>query len=627
VLLLSLYAGEDLMAQDTVALKAVEVSAQKSVLSRFGKKTETVDSLVQQQFKFLSVAELLNSASATFIKTYGPGSLASTAFRGGSASQTALLWNGFNLQNTMLGQTDLALLPSILFDKVEIEYGGSSSLWGSGAVGGSIHLNNRAPFGRGFYTTTSLGAGSFGKTNAATSISLSYKRFVSSTKIYFQDAENNYNYKDFTDKESPEKKMKNASYHFKGMLQELRFLLTEKQSLSVNFWASENERKLPGFTVTSESKGFQYDNALRGAVKWAYEGKKLNSGTNGAVFSERLDFSDSLSNQYGKSKVLTKIIENENFYKWFGNTLNFGVNLTSSKAESNNYAGAKRAERIALLAGNKFYFFNQKLGVHVGGRAEYFSAGALPVTWNVSAEYKLNKHFLLSANAVKVYRQPSLNELYWVPGGNTALKPEKGYSQEGNFFYNTHLKHFSLKISGSIYSRKINDWILWVPGMNGNPAPVNLQQVWSRGAETSWSLNYEKNKFKAGISAATSYVLSTVSTSTQENSATLGRQLAYTPRYLVNSTFSLAYSRVQCFFFHQYVGYRFVTSDNTQWLDPYHNSSAKISYDGKISGVRFILFAGCNNLFNVNYAVLAGRPMPLRNFEFGITIQTSKKIQ
>ncbi len=65
---------------------------------------------------------------------------------------TAILWNGFNIQNAMLGQTDLSLLPAVFFDEVEIEYGGSSAVWGSGAVAGSIHLNNRAGFGRGLKT-------------------------------------------------------------------------------------------------------------------------------------------------------------------------------------------------------------------------------------------------------------------------------------------------------------------------------------------------------------------------------------------------------------------------------------------------------------------------------------------
>ncbi|MCC6370193.1 MAG: Plug domain-containing protein, partial [Bacteroidia bacterium] len=135
-----------LKAQVTVPLDLVEIKVIKYNFSQLGKRVESIDSLSKEQFRFNSLADVLNFNSQVYIKSYGPGALASTALRGGNAAQTAVLWNGFNLQNAMLGQTDLSLLPSVLFENVEIEYGGSSSLWGSGAVGGSIRLNNTPLF-------------------------------------------------------------------------------------------------------------------------------------------------------------------------------------------------------------------------------------------------------------------------------------------------------------------------------------------------------------------------------------------------------------------------------------------------------------------------------------------------
>ncbi|MEO6302076.1 MAG: TonB-dependent receptor plug domain-containing protein, partial [Bacteroidia bacterium] len=231
---LGLVGSYKVYGQDTVALQSIEIIAKKIELSQIGKKTEQIDSTIKDQFKLNSIADVLSLNTPVFIKSYGPGALSTTAFRGGNASQTAVLWNGFNLQNAMLGQSDLALMPSFLFENIEVEYGGSSSLWGSGAVGGSIHLKNKSAFDQGLKTSANFGAGSFGLKNISSSVLYSRKRFISSSKIYSSSSNNNFNYKDTTDKENPIKQQKNASYNFLGLMQELKFLINSKQILSVN---------------------------------------------------------------------------------------------------------------------------------------------------------------------------------------------------------------------------------------------------------------------------------------------------------------------------------------------------------------------------------------------------------
>jgi len=234
--------GLSLNAQKTVSLTNVEVTALKLNNSAIGRKTETIDSLVLKQFRFNSLAEVLSANTPIFIKSYGPGGLATTAFRGGNAAQTAVLWNGFNLQNAMLGQSDLALLPSFLFDRIDIEYGGSSSLWGSGAVGGSIQLNNNLLFNKGFQSTTNLGVGSYGARNGSIQLMLSKKRFVTSTKIYGLNALNNFSYKDANGQTVSQK---NAAYNFVGWMQELKLKLASNQTLLLKAWVIQNNLRLP----------------------------------------------------------------------------------------------------------------------------------------------------------------------------------------------------------------------------------------------------------------------------------------------------------------------------------------------------------------------------------------------
>ena len=625
-LLLSFIFCKPYFGQDTVLLKKVEVTAKKIALSQIGKKTEEIDSTIKAHFKFNSIADVLSLNTPIFVKNYGPGAVATTAFRGGNASQTAILWNGFNIQHPMLGQSDLALITASLFENISVEYGGSSSLWGSGAVGGSIHLKNSHLFDQGLKTSASIGAGSFGLKNSSASAEYSKRRFISSSKIYNSRSTNNFNYKDTTDKEQPIKQQQNASYNFIGLMQEFKFLINPKQILSINAWINTNQRRLPDYNQSQESKIYQKDAATRITANWSFITANFKSNIRGAFFEEKINYTDSLSAVFSKSKSQTFIAENENYISVNENhQLNFGINFSSSSAITNNYASTKILNKVSFLLGDKLSYFKDKWLTYISARADYFSVGALPITGNISTEYHLTNNIVMMASAAKVYRQPTLNELYWLPGGNSSLKPEEGYTYEGAINYHRQINNLWIYASGAAFSRQINNWILWIPAASGNPSPVNLQTVWSRGTETTLKTKYVKNKFRCQLAFVTGYVLATVRANQQENNNTINKQLIYTPRYTANANVLVSYDNTALTFFSQYIGYRYTTSDNLQWLNPYTISSIRLNHTIKTKFMNFSLFAACNNLFNYNYTLLTGRPMPLRNYEFGITIQTTTK--
>lgn len=618
--------GNQLKAQDTVTFNAVEIKVIKFDLSELGKKTEHIDSSSKEQFKFNYLNDLLSNHSTVFVKNYGPGSIATTALRGGNAIQTAILWNGFNLQNTMLGLSDLSLLPSFLFNDVAIEYGGSSSVWGSGAIAGSIHLNSYSKFGGGDFSAFSIGSGSYGKLNSTALAQFSRKKFYSSSKIYLNRSENNFKYSDTTDKENPTKYAKDASYVSKGFMQDFEFLVKNNQRISLNAWVHDSKRNLQANDPQMTSKANQLDNAIRLMASWSYSKRIFYSVLKSAYFQDKINYNDSINSIYSKSMTRSFMIENDNYFQWFKNQqFNLSVSLLSSAANSDNYDSKKDLNRISILAGNKFIFLKEKLVVYPSLRFEYYTINALPITGNISVDYKLLPSVILKLNTAKVYRQPTLNELYWQPGGNINLKPEQGYTFEAEVSYTKKIKYFSFYVSLSAYSRQINNWILWVPGDNGNPTPLNIQDVWSRGTETSWKLSYQKDNFRIGCSFMTSYVLATIESTEHENDNSVGKQLIYTPRYALSGTAFIALNHFEIYYYHQYFGYRFTSSDNATWLDPYHVASLRANYSITTGKLKFLLFAACNNLYNQNYTVMESRPMPLRNYEVGITVQLRTK--
>jgi vitamin B12 transporter len=613
-----------LFAQDTVVLKEIDVTAKKVTLSAHGKKFQVIDSITKQQFIFYNIGDLLSLNSPVFIKNYGPGSISTSAFRGGSASHTGITWNGLNIQNGMLGQSDLSLIPSSLFENISVEYGGSSSLWGSGAVAGSIHLRNKFLFNKGITTKANVGAGSFGLFNSSAGIEHSSGKFISATRFYLQSSANDFLYRDTLDRIKPVKKQLHAAYSMRGVTQDLRWRVKENNLVSVSAWYNEAVREIPLFNRQTISRPLQSDKNFKSSADWNYISGRTESNFKAAYFYDELFYDDKPYSIDSRNFLNTFIAENENIYTQSKQlSFTFGLNHTNYQAKTKNYGGTRSLQKTAASAGSKWTTSNERLSVYSVVRAEHFSAGVLPITGNISAEYTPLKNLKAKLNTARIYRQPTLNELYWIPGGNPEILPEQGYTTEGDLSWFHSKNNFEFAIGSSAYLRFIDNWILWLPSNNFS-TPVNIQKVFSRGTETNTKITYRNESFFLSATCLSAYVLSTVEENRQENGNTLHRQLIYTPRYTINSNITAGIHKFSAVLYHQYMGYRFISSDNRNWLPPYHYFSARVNYKLRAGQTALILFAACNNLTNTNYRIMAGRPMPLRNFELGISLINNK---
>ncbi len=83
-----------------------------------------------EKYQSRNLAHILQLESTFFVKNYGPSGISSLSGRGGGASHTAVLWEGFNIQSPLLGQADISLLPTVFVDYIDIQYGGESALFG-----------------------------------------------------------------------------------------------------------------------------------------------------------------------------------------------------------------------------------------------------------------------------------------------------------------------------------------------------------------------------------------------------------------------------------------------------------------------------------------------------------------
>jgi vitamin B12 transporter len=608
----------------SVALNEIVISGTRSEKFSAGKKLQKIDSLTKENFNLMNLSDLLSFNTPVFMKNYGPGNLSTSSFRGGNASQTAVLWNGFNIQNPMLGQNDFSQLPNFIFDDITVEYGGSASLWGSGAVGGTIQLGNKPKFNKGFSTLLNLGIGSYDARKLNSRIHYSNSWFSSTTKVYLNNSTNDFNYLDTT-----EKRQSHADYMIKGFLQELSAIFLKHHKLTGRFWYNNSFRNFAPTIGNSISKSSQSDENIKLNLDYVYEGRKFVPGIRLAYFDDVLNYVDSLAGIFSDNKTKTFISEADVFYK-VNNThkLYFGINYTKNTAITVNYILPETSlNKSAVMLGYNLNLLQQKLNLDVNLRQEFSSSYPIPFTGSSGITYQLLKAIKLKVNAAKVYRLPTLNDLYWKNGGNPDLKPEEGYTYEGTFDLNLPLKNFILQSELTYFNKQIQNWITWIPGPNSSPTPMNVLKVYSRGTETSSSISYLKKQLRLKLGFNSSYVLSTSMASSLPNDASVNKQLIYTPRYNYGANFTFCLYDLSLMYLHNYIGYRFTSSDNTSWLKPYHLGTFKLAYTFKMSKVSFAAGFQVNNAFNVSYKVIDQRPMPLRNYEVNISLTFNKLLK
>ena len=610
----------------TLFIKEIVIIDSKEKIIQSSKKVYHFDSTILVMNSTNSLSELLSNQSSLHIKTYGNGNIATSSLRGGNANHTAILWNGLSIQNPMLGQTDLSLIQTSAFDDVLIEHGGGSAAWGSGAIGGSIHLQNKNKLNEGLKTKVQLNYGSFESKKLNSALFYSNSKFSTHTRLYFNNSKNNYTYLDTTNKETPLQEVKHADVLTKGFMQEFSFLVNSKNTLNVRLWYNNTERNIPNFTQQI-SKKYQLDQSLRFNADWEIKKQKLNSVFRMAYFNDVLNYSDSIAAIYSKSKVHTFIMESDNNYKLKQGTIHFGVNNSLYQTDTENYDTIHKLNKLAFFAGYNISLLKSKLNYSIFLRQEFTNQIVIPYTGNSGLTYNLNKHFLAKINISKSYRQPSLNDLYWKQGGNINLKPEDSKEIEGGMVSQFTFNRTKLQVEVTYFDRLTNNWIIWLPGDNGYWTPRNLLQVHSRGTETKTTLTYLKNKLFLKLDLSTSYILSTNTKNINVNDNSKDRQLIYSPRYAGYATFLIQYKKLTIYYNYNYTGYRFTSTDNTSWLMPYHISNLKIATNFNFEKTKLVIFGACNNLANKNYVVVKNSPMPLRNFEFGLSFQFTKKIE
>jgi len=635
---------------DTLRIKTIEVFTNKIVKEEAGKTITKIDSLSMIKALTSSLSELIAQNTTIFIKDYGRGAMATASFRGTAPSHTQVIWNGINLNSPMLGMVDFSTIPVYFTDNVSLLHGSGSLSESSGALGGTIKLENSANWKNEFSGRLLTGIGSYGTRDEFFQINGGNRKFQSQTRAFYNYSDNDF---PFVNKLIanidpntgaylyPTQRNQNSQYKNYGFLQEFYFHPTERSILTLRYWYQSNGRSLPRLltneTDVNANINKQSEKAHRPVLEWKHYGSK---GTLNLTLGSNLEFTtyqlktivSGATDQIvtdSHSRSASYFIRAYYNYQFSDNlSLIANANATTNNVYSNNSPpngisqeyDKQRQEHSASVQLSKS--FNDRLSANLLLREDLINGRATPMIPSAGIEYHpfADKGYFLKSNLARNYHQPTLNDLYYIPGGNPSLKAEEGIMADlGTGYSGTMGKmNFHADING--YCSGINNWIIWLPAPQGYWEPYNMKRVNTSGIEVNTGIGGKFHRVDYHFNGNYAYSRS-INRDDPRNWAdeSIGKQLPYIPKHSANILGNLSFANFHLTWSWTWYSERFATTSNDKTsslnvLSPYFMNNLYIGKEIRLNKSKFDLELKILNLFNEEYQTVLQYPMPQRNY-------------
>ena len=548
-----------------------------------------------------NLSDVLRFQSPVFVKENGRGAVSSPSFRGTTAQHTAFVWNGISINSQFLGQGDINNIGFLTSDRLEVKSGGGSVIYGSGAIGGSIHLNNLLEFNKNFQGSYFSEIASFGTFNnglkttySNEKLSVKFSGSYLISKNDFEVKEDNY-------------LNRNGEYYNTNFNFAVAYKVAPHHKIS---WISEffdGSQHYPVFFESQTKTKYETQNS-RSLISWDFNKTKFQNSFKAAYTEENFSYFNQLhSPKFSGGNGKNSILKNDfNYFfnpKWNVNVI---TEFQNNKGEGYNSGIGEIQRNVGSAAVLMRYFANEKLSFEGGIKKDFVENISSPVLFSFNGKWKTASFYEVGINFSKNFRFPSFNDLYWQPGGNLDLKSETSYQGE----MRNNLKINDFKISIIPYYIRIYDMIRWLPTGSFWSA-FNTSDVESYGLETSleFQKKFGKNSFHSKIGY--SY--------TQSTDLETQKQLMYVPNHKVFGNINYQYSFLNTYVQGIFNGLTYTNSDEskTHSLDAYFVINAGIS---ATILKNYQLGFKVNNVFDQIYQSTEFYFLPKRNYSFNLNI-------
>ncbi|AKK74747.1 TonB-dependent receptor [Chryseobacterium gallinarum] len=543
-----------------------------------------------------NLSELLRFQSQVYIKENGRGAVSSPAFRGTSAQQTAFVWNGININSNFLGQGDINNIPLFGYDQIGIKAGGGSVVYGSGAIGGSIHLNNILDFNKGFHGSVFSEVASFNTFNNFVKGSYSNERFSFKASGNYSVSQNDYEVSDL------DYINRNGNYYNTTFNVGASYKITDDHKISWQSQFFDSSQHYPVFEETATKTKYKTQ-SIRSLIAWDWNAIKFSNAFKAAYTEENFQYFGALdlpksSGGTGKNYIL------KNDFNYFLNS-KWNINLIGefqvNKGEGYKSGISDVSRNVGSVSGLLRYFATKNLRFEGGFKKDFVENVTSPVMYSFSGKWNTSHWYNLGLNFSKNFRYPSFNDIYYEPGGNKDLRPEISTQVD----MNNEFKIGSFKLNVTPYYMNITDLIVWLPTANGYWQAFNVNKAESYGLESHLSFYQQFGKHRIKANAGYYYARS-IDKETQ-------KQRPYIPMHRGMAGIDYEYGFFRFFAQGLINGLTYTTSDEERKtaIDPYFILNAGMS--ATISK-KYTLGFKVNNVTDTYYKTVSFYPLPKRNY-------------
>lgn len=646
----------------------------KRPMKEIGVQKTAFDSVALKENIALSMADILTFNSSVFVKSYGRATLSTVAFRGTSPSHTQVTWNGMRINNPMLGMTDFSTIPAYFIDNASLLYGTSSVNETGGGLGGLVRLATTPDVGEGINAQYVQGIGSFSTFDEFGRFTYGDDHWSVSTRVVYSSSPNDYKYVNHDKKVNiydddhniigqyhPTERNRSGAYKDFHALQEIYYNTNKGDRFGLNAWFIKSNRELPMLTTDyGDERDFenrQRENTFRGVLSWDHNRSSWKAGAKAGyihtwmAYDYRREITEGnwAEMTRSRSKVNTVFGQLEGEYtparRWYF-TANLSAHQHFVRSEDKNIILQDGDKAIVGYDKGRIELsgaFSAKwqpvdpIGLSVVLREEMFGDRWAPLipAFFIDGLISRKGNVMVKASVSKNHKFPTLNDLYFLPGGNPDLRSENGWSYDAGASFDTGwTRPFPVSVGGSVtwFDSYIDDWIMWLPTTKGFFSPRNVKKVHAYGIEGK--LNLAMEPFRGWVVDLNGSYSWTPSVNRGEKMSpadqSVGKQLPYVPKHSASLTGRLTWRSWGFLYKWAYYSERFTMSSNdytlTGHLPRYFMSNISLEKGLSFKPVDLQLKFAVNNLFNEDYLSVLSRPMPGINFEFfiGITPKFSK---
>ncbi len=545
----------------------------------------------------------------------GINDFASVSIRGAGIHQTKILWNGIPMNSALNGLADVSVLGSSFGSRVSLYTTGDGALMGDQAVGGLITVREIFDTSTGVHAQVHGQYASYRNIGTSARIDCGRDRAQYYLSASHQQGRNDYPFPYKENRFWLNAANQNADTRSTSIKWGMRHR-RERTSHRLDYWYFDRLRSLSPLNNTPSDSSYIAERFHRLALNsiWQWNPDFVTRTTVGLT-QDALDYTRPRYDLHSPNMFRQIILNTSTTYQNYVLATELLYSSFVEQASSDLTMASLGLQRLWQLSDAHLLYTTLK-GVYFRDQVSVVPSLRYRYTRSAST---------LGLDLSRVYRNPTINELYFRPGGNPNLRPESGWNTtiswdiapESSQLDNMHI---------ALYSRWIRDWVLWYGSFVFSP--YNIGEVWSRGIECIADFSIlERPRQQWTANANMTYVLSTLQhTEDSYFEDIIGEQLPYTPSFLANATLQGQIGSFQLEWRHHYQSARTGLLTSTWRLEPFYIMDISLCWSGHWNSSRvearddFSFGLGLKNVTNTYYEYIMNRPMPGRNFsaEFSV---------